>query len=126
VNTAHPLARARGLGSAKQGVGHWFVQRATAVLLIFLLGWGVYAALVLGGAGHAEAHAFVGRPVNAALLLLLLISLLYHAMLGLQVVIEDYVHHRVAEVVLHLLTRAATWLGMALGVVYLLKIALGA
>jgi succinate dehydrogenase / fumarate reductase membrane anchor subunit len=122
----NPLARARGLGSARRGTGHWFSQRATAVLLIFLLGWGVYAAVALAGAGYAEAHAFVAHPVNAALLLLLLISLLWHAMLGLQVVIEDYVHHPFTEWLLHFLTRAATWLGMALAVVYVLKIALGA
>ncbi|MDX1381680.1 MAG: succinate dehydrogenase, hydrophobic membrane anchor protein [Xanthomonadales bacterium] len=121
----NPLARARGLGSAKQGTGHWFVQRATAVALIFLLGWGVYAAVALAGTDHAEARAFVARPLNAALLLLLLVSLFWHAMLGLQVVIEDYVHHPLTEWLLHFLTRAAAWLGMALGAVHLLKIALG-
>jgi len=122
----NPLARARGLGSAKQGTGHWFIQRVTAVLLIFLLGWGVYAAVTLAGSGYAEARAFVASPVNAALLLVLLVSLLWHAMLGLQVVIEDYVHQPFSEWLLHFLTRAAAWLGMALGAVHILKITLGA
>lgn len=122
----NPLARARGLGSAKEGVGHWIAQRVTAVLLIFLTGWGVYAAFVLAGADFATARDFVRQPVNAALLVVLLVSLLYHAMLGLQVVIEDYVHHRATEILLHLLTRAGGWLGMAVGIVYTLKITLGA
>lgn len=126
MSMTNPLARARGLGSAKEGVGHWFLQRATAVLLLFLLGWGVYAAFALSGASYAEARSFVAAPFNAALLILLLVSLLYHAMLGLQVVIEDYVHHRVTELSLHFLVRAFAWFGMALGVVHILKIALGA
>ena len=126
MNMTNPLARARGLGSAKEGVGHWFLQRATAVLLVFLLGWGIYAAVALSGASYVETRAFVAAPVNAALLILLLVSLLYHAMLGLQVVIEDYVHHRAAELLLHLLVRVSAWFGMALGIVHILKIALGA
>jgi succinate dehydrogenase / fumarate reductase membrane anchor subunit len=126
MSLTNPLARARGLGSAKEGVDHWFAQRATAVLLVFLLGWGIYAAFALAGTDFAEARAFVARPLNAALMILLLVGLLYHAMLGLQVVIEDYVHHRPMEWTLLLLVRAAGWFGMALGVVHILKIALGA
>lgn len=122
----NPLARARGHGSAKEGVGHWFAQRATAVLLLFLLSWGVYAAVRLAGTDFDTARAFVGQPLNAALLILLLVSLLYHAMLGMQVVIEDYVHHRPTEILLHFLVRAGGWFGMALGAVHILRISLGA
>ena len=126
MSMTNPLARARGHGSAKSGVHHWIVQRATAVFLVFLVGWMAYAMISLAGADHATAREFVARPFNAALLILLLMALFHHAMLGLQVVIEDYVHHPAAELTLHFLTRAAAWLGMALGIVNVLKIALGA
>jgi succinate dehydrogenase / fumarate reductase membrane anchor subunit len=68
----------------------------------------------------------VAQPINAALMILLLLSLLYHAMLGLQVVIEDYVHQPAAALVLQFLVRASAWLGMILGVIHVLKITLGA
>jgi succinate dehydrogenase / fumarate reductase membrane anchor subunit len=126
MSLTNPLARARGHGSAKSGVHHWVAQRVTAVFLIFLVGWMVYAIFRLPGADFAAAQAFIARPLNATLLILLVLMLLHHAMLGLQVVIEDYVHHPATELVLHFLTRAAAWLGMALGVVNVLKIALGA
>ena len=126
MSMTNPLARARGHGSAKSGVHHWFAQRASAVLLIVLTAWLVYAAFALAGADHAAAVGFLARPVNAALAILLVVTLLYHAMLGLQVVIEDYVHQPAGEVVLHFLVRAGGWFGMALGVVLVLKIAAGA
>jgi succinate dehydrogenase / fumarate reductase membrane anchor subunit len=126
MSMSNPLARARGMGSAKGGVQHWLAQRVTAVFLIFLVAWLVYAMIVLSGADFATARAFIASPVNAALLIVLVIALLYHAMLGLQVVIEDYVHHPATEITLQLLVRAGAFLGMALGVVYILKIALGA
>ena len=122
----NPLARARGLGSAKSGVQHWMAQRVTAVFLLLLLGWLVYAIFMLAGADFLATRAFIARPLNAALLILLVIVSLYHAMLGLQVVIEDYVHHPATETTLHFITRAAAFLGMALGVVNILHIALGA
>jgi len=126
MSMVNPLARARGSGSAKEGVHHWYVQRATAILLLFLVGWLIYAMIKLAGAGHAEAAAFVANPTNAAFMLVLLVSLFYHAMLGLQVVIEDYVHQPVLEMVLHFLTRAGAFIGMAIGIIHVLKLALGA
>ena len=126
MSMVNPLAKARGLGSAKEGVHHWYAQRASALLLIVLVGWLVYAGLVLSGADYDTARAFVAQPLNAAFLILLVVTLLYHAVLGLQVVIEDYVHNRVIEVALYFVTRAGAFLGMAFGIVYILKLALGA
>jgi succinate dehydrogenase / fumarate reductase membrane anchor subunit len=126
VSLLNPLARARGHGSARDGARHWFAQRASAVLLVLLAAWLLYAAIALAGAEHAAVRAFLGRPLNAALLILLLVSLFYHAMLGLQVVIEDYVHQAATALVLQFMTRAGALLGMTLGVVHALRIALGA
>lgn len=121
----HPLARARGLGSAQSGVHHWIAQRATAVLLVVLVPWSAYAVSVLAGAAHADAAAFVARPWNATLTILLVLTVLYHTMLGLQVVIEDYVHQRALELTLHFAVRALTAAGMILGVVLTLKLTFG-
>ena len=125
-NTTNPLARARGHGSAKSGVHHWFAQRVTAVLLLFLIPWMMYALVSGAGATHAEAVAFIALPWNATLLILSLLVLLYHGMLGMQVVIEDYVHQRAVELFLHFAVRTATMIGAILGVIQILKVALGA
>ena len=126
MSMVNPLAKARGLGSAKSGVHHWYAQRASAVLLLFLVGWLIVSMFLLAGADYMQVRAFLKSPVNAAFMILLLISLFYHAMLGLQVVIEDYVHRPGLEIVLHFLVRAGAFSGMAVGVVYVLKLALGA
>jgi len=122
----HPLARARGHGSAKSGVQHWLVQRVSAGMLVLLLPWLTYSLLQLAGASHAATQAFVAEPWNATLLLLSLLLLLYHGMLGLQVVIEDYVHQRALELSLHFVLRAATLLAATLGVIHIMKLTLGA
>lgn len=126
MSMVNPLARARGHGSAKDGVHHWYAQRASAILLLFLVGWLVYSMFTLAGTGHAEAVEFLSNPLNAAFLVVLLVALFYHAMLGLQIVIEDYVHQPTVEVILLLLTRAGAYIGMAIGIIHVLKLAIGA
>ncbi len=126
MNMRNPLATARGHGSAKSGVHHWYAQRASALLLIVLIGWLIFSMIRLSGADHATAANFIAQPVNAAFLGLLIVALLYHAMLGLQVVIEDYVHHPVLEGVFYFVTRGGALFGMALGIIYVLKLVLGA
>jgi len=126
MSMINPLARARGHGSAKEGVHHWYAQRASAVLLIVLTAWLIYAMIALAGADHGQARAFIANPTNAAFLVLLIVSMFYHAMLGLQVVIEDYVHSPVLEAVFYFISRAGAVFGMALGVIHVLKLALGA
>src|SRR6266516_5939430 len=87
-----PLGRAIGLGSAKEGVEHWWAQRLTAIALVPLTLWFVIAIIGLVGADLETVQNWAGRPLPAILLVLLLIATFYHTSLGLQVVIEDYVH----------------------------------
>ena len=87
-----PLGRAIGLGSAKEGVDHWWAQRISAIALVPLSLWFVASVIGLVGADIETVQNWVGLPLPAILLVLLLIATFYHASLGLQVVIEDYVH----------------------------------
>lgn len=88
-----PLAAARGLGSAKDGAGHWWSQRVSAVALIPLTFWFVVSLASHAGAGYAETMTWLSSPVTVVLLSLYLVVAFYHSQLGLQVVVEDYVHH---------------------------------
>ena len=88
----HPVAIARGLGSAKDGTGHWWNQRVTAVALALLTPWFIWFAVCQVGVDQTTVRAAIAQPINATLLLAFVLSLFWHAKLGLQVVIEDYVH----------------------------------
>ena len=98
-----PLKRARGLGSGKDGTGHWWWQRVTAVVLVVLVAWLVGLLVSLVGADLMQARATIARPWNAIMLALLVVAMFWHDKLGLQVIIEDYVHERLSEVLLKLL-----------------------
>jgi succinate dehydrogenase / fumarate reductase membrane anchor subunit len=87
-----PLNKVLGLGSAKEGPGHWWAQRLTAVALVPLTLWFAFSLLGISPADHASVAGWIAAPLNSILLILLVISLVYHSSLGLQVVIEDYVH----------------------------------
>lgn len=88
----HPLARAKGLGAAKDGVGHWWAQRLSAIALALLTPWFVIFAVRQFGADAAIVQAAIARPLNATLLSAFVLCVFWHARLGLQVVVEDYVH----------------------------------
>ena len=121
-----PLGRALGLGSAKEGVEHWLLQRVTAVALVPLVLWFVTAVIGLIGADLDTVQDWVGRPLPAICLVLLLIATFYHASLGLQVVIEDYVHAELARVSLVIIVRLACIAFAIAGIVAVLTLALGA
>ncbi len=121
-----PLARVRGLGSAREGVAHWWAQRLSAILLIPLSIWFLLCAAAYIGADYPDARVYLAQPLNAFLMMAFVLTLLYHGMLGIQVVIEDYVEHRALELGLHVVVKLSAFL-CALGTVFaLIRITLGA
>jgi succinate dehydrogenase / fumarate reductase membrane anchor subunit len=120
-----PLARARGLGAAHGGVGHWKAQRLTAISNAVLVLWFVFSAMALAGASYEEVRAWLASPLAATLMILLVVSVFYHAPLGLQVIIEDYVHHPGARIAALVLVRLVV-AGLAVAcIVAILTVALG-
>ena len=87
------IGRLRARGSAKSGFGHWKAQRVTAVINLVTLLWFVFQAMTMAGAGYGEWTIWFTSPLNAGLLLLLVLSTFYHVHLGFQVMVEDYVHN---------------------------------
>ena len=113
MNMRSPLSRARGLGSAKTGTDHWWAQRLTALALIPLVIWFVVSMIIVTSADHAAAVEFIRSPINAVLLILLIAATFHHGQLGLQVVIEDYIHTKWLEVGLIIAVKgAAVFLGV--------------
>ena len=120
-----PLGRVRGLGSAKEGTGHFWAQRVTAVALIPLTFLFVVVIFNFVGADHARAVALMGNPFVALVMLLYIIAAYYHSHLGLQVVIEDYIHHEGLKTASLLATSLGTFgLGIA-SVFAVLKLSFG-
>ena len=117
------LGRVRGLGSSHEGVGHWWVQRLTAVALVPLVIWFVISALSLTGADYATFQAWLGTFGNAVLLILLTIALFHHAQLGIQVVIEDYVHAEAPKVIGLIATKFVAAIAGASTVLAIVKVA---
>jgi succinate dehydrogenase / fumarate reductase membrane anchor subunit len=102
-----PLSRARGLGSGNTGTEHFWVQRVTAVAIALLVPWLLWVLLSMVGGDAQHAIDMLRRPWNAILLAAFVVAMFWHAKLGIQVVIEDYVHTRWAEVTLQLLNTFA-------------------
>jgi succinate dehydrogenase / fumarate reductase membrane anchor subunit len=118
------LGRVRGLGAAKEGVNHWWAQRVTALALVPLTLWFVASVVVLAGADHAAVTAWIARPLNTVLLLCLVGATFWHASLGLQVVIEDYIHRESTRVAVLLAAKAVLLLGALSGILAVLRVAL--
>jgi succinate dehydrogenase / fumarate reductase, membrane anchor subunit len=121
-----PLGRAIGLGSAKEGVEHWWAQRVTAVALIVLGLWFVASLVALAGADRAIVAAWLHGPLAAILTILTLVAIFYHNALGLQVVIEDYVHGEGAKLAALVLVRLSCLALAVAGIFAVLRIAFGA
>jgi succinate dehydrogenase / fumarate reductase membrane anchor subunit len=118
------LGRARGLGAAKSGAAHWWAQRVTAIALVPLTLWFVYAALGLVGASHEELLAWIGAPIPVVLLIALVLASFYHLALGLQAVIDDYVQGEVARLATLLVTKGVIILLALTCLVSILKLGL--
>lgn len=119
-----PLGRATGLGSAKAGFGHWWTERVTAVALVPLSVWFAASLIAYSGSDYEAFIGWLGSPVTAVVMILLLIALFWHTALGLQVVIEDYVHS--GSKIWALLAVRFVCFGLAIaGIVATLRIAFG-
>lgn len=120
-----PLGRVRGLGSAKEGVDHWWLQRLTAVAQVPLVLWFIVSLVSMTGSSHDEVLAWLSHPVVTVLTVLLVVSLYYHAKLGLQVVIEDYVSSEGRRLVALTLMKFGLILAGSSTLLAVLKIAFG-
>lgn len=120
-----PLSRARGSGAAGHGAAHWVAERVSAIALIPLSLWMVYAALVVSRTGYSGAVAFLANPVNAVLVVLVLLVSGWHMHAGARVIIEDYMHRILGRSALLILNLFVAVLATALSVFSVLKVALG-
>jgi succinate dehydrogenase / fumarate reductase membrane anchor subunit len=120
-----PLKQVRGLGSAKEGTQHFFVQRLTAIALVFLACWFLYFVVSLMQADYLTASDAVAKPWNATLLIAFLVAMFWHAQLGVQVIIEDYVHSHGLALAAQIAVRFLCILGALASVFAVVIIALG-
>lgn len=117
------LGRARGLGSAHEGVHHWWAQRMTALALIPLSLWLVASLVCMAGADYAVVSEWLSRPLTVGALSLTVLAAVYHAVLGLQVVIEDYIHTKATKLILLVLLQLGGFVLVAAAIVSLLIVA---
>ncbi|MBZ4039248.1 succinate dehydrogenase, hydrophobic membrane anchor protein [Novilysobacter selenitireducens] len=126
MSLRHPLKTARGLGSAKDGTHHWILQRITAIALVFLSLYVVGFVAWLAGSGYGAVREAVAHPANALLLIAFLVAAFWHAKLGMQVIIEDYVHTPWLAATAQLTVIFVCVLAAIASVLAVIRIALGA
>jgi succinate dehydrogenase / fumarate reductase membrane anchor subunit len=119
-----PLGRVRGLGSARGGTHHWWMQRVTSIALLPLTIWFVFSMVGLAGAGYLATLAWIGAPVNAVLLLALIGLTFHHMASGLQVVVEDYTRNEFARMAIILAIKGVAMLLALASALAVLRIAL--
>ena len=128
MNKSHsmqtPLAAVRGLGSAKSGLHHWWNQRMTAVAMVPLVIWMVSLCILMTGASYQDALAIASHPANATVLILFVAVGFWHAILGLQVILEDYVAAEGLRLVLIVVIRMFAIALAALSILSILRVAL--
>ncbi len=126
MNMQNPLARARGKGSSGGGAHHWRSQRYSALILLLSTAWVLWMGVSLAGADYAAASAAMSSPVNAGMAILMAGAVFYHMQLGLQVVIEDYVHVAALEFALLIIVRFACLVAFLISAIAALKLVVGA
>jgi succinate dehydrogenase / fumarate reductase membrane anchor subunit len=119
------LGRARGLGSAKTGTAHWFAERVSSAALVPLTLWFILAIFRLAGAPRVAVGAWLSSPFNAALMLALVLITFQHGAMGLQVVMEDYIHAEKTRLGAILAMKAASAILALMAVIAVLKLAIG-
>lgn len=120
-----PLGKALGSGSAKDGTEHWWQQRVSALALVILGGWFLLSLCLLDNLAHAALLDWAARPFNSVMLLLLSVTLAWHSAIGVQVVLEDYVHAPFLKLVSLVANRFAHAFLAIAAVVSILSITLG-
>ena len=120
-----PLGRVLGLGSARGGSSHWYAQRVTAVALVLLTLWLVASLASLVDASYEQVTGWLRWPLNSALALLLVVVAAWHAVLGLQVVVEDYVADKGTRLLVLIAIKFAFVVAAVVGVLAVLRIAFG-
>ncbi|MDP3674578.1 MAG: succinate dehydrogenase, hydrophobic membrane anchor protein [Novosphingobium sp.] len=119
------IGRVRGLGSARHGAHHWLVQRFTAIGNLILIPWLLISLALLPGYDYATVHGWASRPVSATLLALICINTFWHARLGVQVFMEDYVHDEGYKFASLAALNAIPLAAAVFGVICVVRIALG-
>jgi len=120
-----PLGRVLGLGSARGGSSHWYAQRVTAVALVLLALWFVVSLALLADASYEQVTGWLRTPLNSALALLLVVVAAWHAVLGLQVIVEDYVADKGKRLLALIAIKFAFVVAAVVGVLAVLRIAFG-
>ena len=120
------IGRVRGLGSAKHGSHHWLMQRFTAIGNVVTTVWFVASLLLLPNFNYITVHDWVSHPVPALALGLMIICTVWHARLGMQVMIEDYVHEAGAKFGVIALLNLAAFAAVGFGLLCVIRLALGA
>lgn len=120
-----PLAKVRGLGSAKEGTHHWWAQRLTSIALVPLSLWFIYSLVSMTTLDYMAAIGWLQTPMTSILLILFVFALFYHAQLGMQVVIEDYVGNEALKITSIILLKFVMLFAGLAGIVAILKVFLG-
>jgi succinate dehydrogenase / fumarate reductase, membrane anchor subunit len=126
MNYRDPIATAKGLGSAKSGFGHWWMQRLTAIVLALLTPFVVYCLARYGISDYAQLKSQFANPIFSAVLVLYVVALFWHARLGLQVVVEDYIHQPAIEISLQIAIKIVYSLATVVAVLAIARFALSA
>jgi succinate dehydrogenase / fumarate reductase, membrane anchor subunit len=119
------IGRVRGLGSSHQGTHHWLASRLSAVGNLILIPFLMVSLAMMPAHDFATVHAWAAKPVPSTALVLIMVNTFYHARLGVQVMLEDYIHEESGKVAAWLLVNTLPLAGAAYGIISVVRIALG-